>query len=102
MTKQEEIREGIAVYLYKCFSTWKESSYYDLSELNRQGWLQYADDILSFLHSQGCVLKVDRELPDKNKNNTWYDDDLGEAGKIGYDLGVEDALKAIIASLGGE
>ena len=39
-------RDEIAAYLYKCFGTWKESNYWDLSELNKQGWLQYADDII--------------------------------------------------------
>jgi len=77
MTKQEEIREGIAIILESAGASKK-----------------WTLNILEFLRSQGVVIKVDRELPDKNANNTWYDDDLGEAGKIGWELGVEDMLKA--------
>ena len=60
---REETREEIAVYIYKCFSTWKENCFYDRSNVNKQGWLQYADDMLASLHSQGVVIKAERELP---------------------------------------
>ena len=51
MTKQEEIREGIASYirLYNGTST-------TASEFTSKA-------ILEYLHSQGVVLKVDKELP---------------------------------------
>ena len=42
-------REDIAYYLYKCFGKWKEPSFYNLSELNKQGWLQYADEIITII-----------------------------------------------------
>lgn len=59
MTKQEEIREEIASYVYACFSTWKEKRFFELSELNKQGWLEYADNILKKLDAQGVGIKVD-------------------------------------------
>ena len=43
------LRDKIASYLYKCFSTWKESNFHNLSELNKQGWLQYADEIIAII-----------------------------------------------------
>ena len=48
MVKSEEV----AAYIYHCFSTWEESSFYELSELNQQGWLQYADDIMAIIYEQ--------------------------------------------------
>ena len=51
MTKQEEIREGIANILMDCGDEyWKHCS-------------MEAELILIYLHSQGVVLKVERELP---------------------------------------
>ena len=41
-----------------------------------------------------AVIARDQSLPDKNTNNTWYDDDYGQAGKIGWDLCAYDMLKA--------
>ena len=63
MTKQEEIREGIAKQLFANFDaiyridrrTWEQ-----LSKFNniKQWWLTQADKILSYLHSKGVVIKV--------------------------------------------
>ncbi len=60
MTKQEEIREGIAKLTEDRFRfpaeeaglIWDKNFNYML-----------ASNILSYLHSQGVVIKVDRELP---------------------------------------
>ena len=49
MTKQEEIKKG----LYQLARETKTSCIYG----------DIIEDILNYLHSQGCVLKVDRELP---------------------------------------
>jgi len=40
-----------------------------------------------------AIVARDQELPDKNANNTWCDDDYGEAGKIGWILGTNDMLE---------
>ena len=52
-TQDKEYREDLAAYLYKCFGTWKENSYYDLSEVNKNGWRNYADDILKDIEKLG-------------------------------------------------
>lgn len=49
MSKQEEVREGIAKYFERIDYGWSS--------------LDYADNVLDYLASQGLVLKVDRELP---------------------------------------
>ena len=74
MTTREEIREGIARNVHinqriwaKIFKTedphnckWEE-----LSEYHRELYLAGADIIMKQEHSQGVVIKVRRELPDK-------------------------------------
>ena len=68
MTKQEEIREGVAKqffidqrtsyeYIYR-YPSWEE-----LGESAKQPFLDKADYILSYLHSQGVVIKVWRGFP---------------------------------------
>lgn len=65
MTKQEEIREGMAKKLCLCDALdWEqlpESGY--ANSKDRAYYRRLAASILQDLHSQGCVLKVDRELP---------------------------------------
>ena len=53
MTKQEEIREGILkiIHFYNRGTT-------DANDA------QLRDKLISYLHSQGVVIKVDRELPE--------------------------------------
>ena len=54
-----------------------------------------AEFIIRYLQSEGYVLKVDRELPNENSGkHTWYEDDLGEAGRIGYRLAINDVEEA--------
>ena len=43
------LTENIAAYLYRCFGSWKETSYYDLSEMNKSGWRQYAGNIIEIV-----------------------------------------------------
>lgn len=56
--------DEVAAYLYKCFGTWKETSYYDLSEMNKDGWKVYAKEIilivqtLLFTYIHGAILPV--------------------------------------------
>jgi len=78
MTKQEEIREGIArEYMAATGMEYREGD-------GKRSI--FVDQILAYLHSQGCVLKVERELPSyRNAVNKSYND---------YMLGQEDMLKA--------
>ena len=60
MNKQEEIREGIAKTLYRFeYDGWDR-----LDAGGRVRWLARADAVMNKEHSQGVVIKVDRELPD--------------------------------------
>ena len=58
MTKQEEIREGLYMAMLAMAPT---------EELYGK-----VDRILSYLHSQGVVIKVDRELPDRTLMGVSY------------------------------
>ena len=82
MTKQEEIREGIAEFLWKRGA--KHTRFWPFSALEkvekespylkgtRQAYLKKVDQLLSYLHSQGVVIKVERELPQcpSNRDDT--------------------------------
>ena len=64
MTKQEEIKEGLIKDVLPC--RWADI----IKVHNPHGYELYpdmiedlADDILKYLDSQGCVLKVEGELP---------------------------------------
>ena len=82
MTKQEEIREGIAIIL-------------ESAGASREWTL----NILEYLHSQGVVIKVERELPSIswNSDDPLYDiafckgmsENLGNMLKSGYGTAVE-------------
>ncbi len=53
-TKDNELKEWISAYLYKCFGNWKEHSFYDLSKVNQDAWQDYAEkDILPELEKRG-------------------------------------------------
>ena len=75
MTKQEEIREGV----YKQIRS-------DVVGHSRTSYL--AEGIINYLHSQGVVIKVDRELPD---NEVWH---KVEREFEAYCAGRNDMLKA--------
>jgi hypothetical protein len=53
--------------------------------------LKKVNDILSLGYVQ---LDKDQSMPNENETNTWYKDDLGEAGRIGYRLGQKDMRNA--------
>ena len=52
-TQDKEALLEIATYIYANFHTWKEPTYSDLSTVNQQGWLQYAEDITEKLEKLG-------------------------------------------------
>jgi len=56
MTKQEEISKGLA----QLTELWIQNNY----PIGSQTFSDLADQSLAYLHSQGVVIKVDRELPD--------------------------------------
>jgi len=61
MTKQEEIREGIAELFYKNWAEQSPNPYTSFGKLAkgvRDIYLKSADEFLSYLHSQGVVIKV--------------------------------------------
>lgn len=62
MTKREKIREGMAHWLFKfvCECENIKPAWDDA----REYYLREADLLLCYLHSQGVVLKVGRELPE--------------------------------------
>lgn len=85
MNKQEEIREGIEAII-------RERGYDIWSVAGKDGIEQFLQDelnqILSYLHSQGCVLKVDRELP------KWL-----EYADFDYAVGYRDCAKELVATI---
>jgi len=83
MTKQEEMREGMLVPLIKHYLTGKRLTVIDYNRI--------ADEQLAYLHSQGVVIKVEKEPPliflkDAEEHDTkWaesnFTDSLQEFGK---------------------
>ncbi len=64
MTKQEKIREGYAKFLFERTEHDSQHCAKSYDDLKDKGfWLWLADEHLKYLHSQGAVIKVDRELP---------------------------------------
>ena len=62
MTKQEEIREGLAKSGYERMfdASWDELRH---NSVERHLWLMVADTQMAYLHSQGVVLKVEGDEP---------------------------------------
>ena len=63
MTKQEEIREGIALK----YLQWKENDttlqLHTAGQFLRSECFDFANEVMEQEHSQGVVRKVERELP---------------------------------------
>ena len=89
MTKQEEIKKGLTDLVF-CE---------DGSTLE-----EFTDKILNYLHFKGCVIKVDREMPelpdywlldkggwycDANGNKRTLEDDLGDVGYAAVESLIE-------------
>ncbi len=60
MTKQEEIREGID----RIIQHWNPCASTSTDWTPLHGGLTVGQDLVNYLHSQGVVIKVDRELPE--------------------------------------
>ena len=80
MTKREEIREGVAQLVV------------EVGKPNRHSYA-VADGMIRYLHSQGVVIKVERELPEyapfPERNPKPIE---GAAFLLGMDIGREDML----------
>ncbi len=64
MTKQEELREGLTLLISECYS--RELSTCNLHDIFQPQ--KFLNKLFPYLHSQGVVIKVDREI---NGNLTW-------------------------------
>ena len=106
---REEIREGIAEWLWEnragettvqdCVYTWAE-----LPGYRKDDFRASADKLLTYEHSQGVVIKVDRELPenpnrarnisiDEHPEKTW--DVAHSVGwRDGWESGRDDTIDA--------
>ena len=93
MNKQEEIREGIAKRVCclnpqecgtckKCPDEWEDVA-------------EQVDEILSYLHSQGVVIKVNRELPE-----TLTIEVLDDTGFLGFRNSKRKFLRVKLAETG--
>ena len=75
-TKQEEIREGIARLVHYWHiggsERWEDNDEENWQGPKRQEYYEAADALIPYLHSQGVVLKVDRELPTSSWNGHEY------------------------------
>lgn len=76
MTKQEEIRQK----LIELFNSVQDEVCYPESSIKA------TEEALQFLHSQGVVIKAERELPKRD----WYEDWGGDSGKAGHELVLKD------------
>ena len=101
MDKRSEIREGIArklLVFYWGTRTDKMPLWEDVNEFEQEDLLEDSKQILSYLHSQGAVLKVERELPE----NPWVEDKMADYyTKLwrrhhydGYNQAQQEVLKA--------
>ncbi len=84
MTRQEEIRDKAAIWLYNHEMSGQRgfwTLWLDLPESTKWEYRSYALNLLEHLSSKGCVLKVERKLP-----TTVY--------VAGYNIGSEDLDKA--------
>lgn len=97
MTKQEEIREGVAVKLcnHDGFDwEWlKEQPHYKGSK-DCEFYFRCADDILTYEDSQGVVIKVDRKLPENPHFNREDISDSGLGEMNGFDQAILMCKKA--------
>ena len=109
MTKQEEIREGIAELEHLQWAQWSrvrnpdhpliDVPYSKLSEKDKELDRVWAQKVLFYLHSKGIVIKVERELGfarvDGTGRELWYDgykaamDDYEEAGYVAVEPLIE-------------
>lgn len=94
MTSREEIREGVDGVI-KCWNDTTVSSEWR----PLYGGASLSQDIMLYLHSQGVVIKVDRELPENTTREVVPGDIkksmlLRRVGDGYYDKAQQDMLKA--------
>lgn len=88
LTKREEIREGIAWLL---LDQSKKHLNEVVPDIRKTIFWNHAGVIMHNLHSQGCVLKVDRELPKPKdpKYLMWQKDEIVDAGYVAIEPLIE-------------
>jgi len=98
MATKEEIREGIAEWLWgnTCKATVRDwvDSWTDLPEDRKQDYRQNADKLLTYEDSLGLVLKVEKELPNTMKFVPEGIGDIDKGASFGYTAAKNDMLKA--------
>lgn len=106
MNKQDKIREGIAAFLcnYSGGSSWW---YLSINHMvyKQQEYLEEADEILGYLHSEGVVIKVDRELPQNPYVDSYQGNDpeaqsVNDAAEWSYEEAQKDMKKAGFEAVG--
>lgn len=77
MTRQQKVREGVRVLMDGCY----EARNPDYPELAAFQPMKFLNELIPYLHSQGLVVRVDKELPDnpffggkpsEEKTAQWY------------------------------
>ena len=77
MTKQEEIRDGLAMVICKSVGEeWKDGLY-------REYYREKADIYLNYLHSQGVVIRGE-QIVYADENSVLFNRDAGHDMRIGY------------------
>ena len=89
MTEQEKIREGIAQQLYS-IDYGNEANWGNEVPPTKEEYWAVAERIIRYLHSQGLVIRVNRELPDTALTKEDFDEldkaiieDMTETWRIG-------------------
>ena len=88
MTKQEEIREGIAGVICDKICGYcagrGEEIYNGLEERDKGDFRVDADKIIAYLHNNDVVIKVDRELPamESQERSIIFADFLKKSGYV--------------------
>lgn len=109
MTKQEKIREGVARQLYYWLTmayrnedNFNETAWEAISEKDREYYREYyAEPLMKSLHSQGVVIRVEKELPKTipvlpkfHKQGIITDDDLLDYARVTELLNRMEYIKA--------
>jgi len=90
MSKQAEIREGIAKHFRPHTLGDVEDDLSDFIDCSgtMELWRLQADELIQYLHTQGVVMKTVGELPD---NPIWHNDEVKFEA---YCAGVSDMIEA--------
>ena len=71
MTKQEEIRRGLAFMLMFGEEPCDTFGFNEMNERNKKEGIEEADQILTYLHSQGVVIKIHHSFTDESSYDSY-------------------------------